>query len=342
MFVFLMALLYSCSERVSPVVSEVSLQGQKVKIDSANLYIGPKFLYGDVLYAWNMEFYGGKLTKTEWHKSERLLASGNGHNEFGYTIISRGGDGSLFVLDRSWVGTKFLSLVRIPHADSIAAIKDRTKWEKYNLKEMPLFGPNGSNFVVLSDTSILVTGAPYNELNHVFSIIDFKNQKVTPLDYWPDDVTKTDDIEKKVKRLILQSMILSNGKGRFLYQNGWGRIAFIFDIDGVKANVLSSLYSSTLTDTAPTEMLACCVDMDRIYMLLRDSDSEGKKLDEYKDRFVFGNTVEVFDWDGEKQQVIHLDQYGQNIMLSEDSKTLYLISEYSEDTLEPYIYSYDL
>ena len=65
-------------------------------------------------------------------------------------------------------------------------------------------------------------------------------------------------------------------------------------------------------------------------------------LREYKNPFIFGNTIEVFNWDGVKQQVIHLDEYGQNIMLSKDNKTLYLFSDYSEDISEPFIYSYDL
>jgi hypothetical protein len=50
----------------------------------------------------------------------------------------------------------------------------------------------------------------------------------------------------------------------------------------------------------------------------------------------------VYDWDGIKQRVIHLDRLGQEIMLSKDSKTLYLYSAFIDDETEPYIYSYDL
>lgn len=102
------------------------------------------------------------------------------------------------------------------------------------------------------------------------------------------------------------------------------------------------MYSDSFGEKRSTEVLACCADENRIYALLRDSDGMGTKLEEWKNPFIFGNTIEVFDRDGVKKQVIHLDKYGQNIMLSEDNNTLYLISDYSEDTSEPFIYSYDL
>ncbi len=338
--VLLNLLLFSCTDK-RPVINELYIEGQEIKVDSANNHIGPKVLYGDILYAWNMDYYGGKLTKEEWQKSERLLVSGNGHNEFGYMILSRNQDGTLFVLNRSWVGSKYLSLVKIPHADSITAIKDETKWERYSLKQTPILGPNGKNFVVLSDSSILVTGAPYYNISHVFSIIDFKNQKVTPLDYWPDNDSEPDSI-KENRRYTDNSILLDNGKGRFLYQNGWWRFSFIFTIDGTKTNIISWLYSDTFSKENASRVLACCANDNRIYMLLRDSNSKGDKLDKFEDPFIFGNTIEVFDWDGVKQQIIHLDKYGQNLMLSEDSKILYLVSDYSEDKPEPFIFAYEL
>ena len=337
-FIIISLLIFSCTDNH---IKEFYIEGKEIKVDSANNHIGPKVLYGDILYAWNRDFYGGKLTKQEWQKSDRLLVSGDGHNEFGYMILSRDHDGTLFVLNRSWIGTQYLSLVKIPHADSISSIKDETKWERYSLKQTPLMGPNGKNFVVLSDSAILVTGAPYENISHVFSIIDFKNQKVSTLDYWPDNNSKSDSI-KENRRYADNSVLLDNGKGRFLYQNGWWRHSFIFTIDGTNTNIISWLYSDDFSDKNKSKVLASCSNENRIYMLLRDSNSKGEKLDKFEDPFIFGNTIEVFDWDGTKQQIIHLDKFGQNLMLSDDNKTLYLVSDYSEDKPEPFIYAYDL
>lgn len=336
-------LLCSCSENVNHVIDEVSLNGQIVKVDSTNKYIWPKFLFRDILYAWRINYYGGKLTNNEWQKSDSLLVSGHGHNEFEHIVLSQDNDGTLFVLNCPMMGDKLISLTKIPHADSIAAIKEQSKWKKYDLGQLPPFWNSGRNFVVLSDSSILVAGTLVNEINHIFSTIDFKNQRAVPLDYWPDDGLKCDSISK-YQLYATQCVLLGNGKGKFLYKNDWGRVAFIFTIDGQKVNILSSLYSHTFTKAPPTEQLACCVNSNSIFMLLRDSNSKGVKLDKYNEKkpFIFGNTIEIYDWDGVKQQVIHLDKYGQDIMISEDSNTLYLFPGYSDDTPEPIIYSYNL
>ena len=334
-------LLYSCFEHSDSAINEVFIEGKEVKIDTANMYMGPKVLCADVLYAWNTDFHGGKLSNGKWQKADRLLASGSGHDEFGYMIMSISNDRVLHVLNRSWTGSKYLSLVKIPHGDSIPAVKDKTKWERFDLKQMPLFSPNSKNFIVLSDSTILIAGTPYNDIKHIFSIIDFKNQKVSTLDYWPADEMKCDD-RKKNKLFTENSYILGNKKGKYLYQNNYIRNAFIFTFDGTTTKIISRLYSYSFGEKRSTEVLACCADENRIYVLLRDSDGKGTKLEEWKNPFIFGNTIEVFNWDGVKQQVIHLDEYGQNIMLSKDNKTLYLFSDYSEDISEPFIYSYDL
>lgn len=73
----------------------------------------------------------------------------------------------------------------------------------------------------------------------------------------------------------------------------------------------------------------------------RDSNIKGgKEINEFGD--LFGNTVEVFDWDGVKQQVIHLDNYYKDIMLSGDGNTLFLLPGRSDEIIKPAICSYDI
>lgn len=92
------------------------------------------------------------------------------------------------------------------------------------------------------------------------------------------------------------------------------------------------------------ERICGCSNNDRIYLLYKDSNCKGEKKEKWdmKDPFPMGNTVEVYDWDGVKQQVIHLDKFGQSIKLSEDGKTLYLYSGWMSNGSDSYIYSYDL
>ena len=336
-------LLFSCSEHRC-VTNEIFSKGHIVKIDTANEQKWPTYMFGDVIYASdhysNYSFYGGKLTDNEWQKADRILTSGHGHNEFGCMILSQGNDGALFIQNRDWGNGRILSLTKIPHADSIAAVKDESKWEKYDLVQMPPIRQFFGGFVVLSDSTILVAGAPMKDISHVFSIINYKNKIVTPLDYWPFESSA--NLTEKLQLYAERCGLLSNGKDKYLYWNGWGPLAFTFSIDGTHVNIFKELRSHTFTKEAPTERVTCCADSNRIYLLYKDSNSKGEKLDKYKDQFIFGNTVEVYDWDGVMLQIIHLDHYGQSIMISKDSKTLYLLPDYSDDIDEPYIYSYDL
>lgn len=343
----MIAPLFSCSDK-NVAVNEVAIEGQMVNTKE-NEGKDVVWFFKDKIYARDTKFniYSEKLTKTQWKKSEMIFVSGHGHNEFGHPILSQDNNGALYVLDRPFEGDKLLSLTKIPHTDSIAAIKNQSKWEKYDLKQLPPFWVMGTNFEVLSDSTILVAGTPADDMKHVFSIINFKNQTVTPLNYWPDDDTP-DNYESTFYKMLVYSNgtdVKGNGKGRHLYWNDSGKIAFIFTVDGAEINILSSMYNEehlplpTSGEAPLIERICGCSNNDRIYLLYKDSNCKGEKKEKWdmKDPFPMGNTVEVYDWDGVKQQVIHLDKFGQSIMLSEDGKTLYLNSGWDSN-----IYSYDL
>lgn len=351
LIIFTIAIIsfFSCSDKKN-IVTEVSLEGQLVKID-ANEGKWAKWMLGDKIYARDLDFnlFSGKLTKSEWQKADTVFVCGHGHNEFGLTTLSQDDEGALYVLNLPIEGGKLVSLTKIQNPDNIATVKDPTKWEKYDLRLLPSFLQNGETFVVMSDSTILATGAPANDMRHVLSVINFKNQTVTALDYWPDDGTPENMVEQKWITYTSGSGVARNGKDKFLYWDDSGKLAFIFTIDGKKANILSYIYSDRLPilgidKTPSTERIHCCVDHDRIYLLYKNSNSKGEIMEkiDMKDPFPMGNTVEVYDWDGVKQQIIHLDKYGRTIMLSKDGKTLYLYSEYMNDESDIYIFSYDL
>ena len=329
---------------------EVSLEGQLVKTD-VNKGKWPKWMFGDDICSWdrNWNIYLSKLTRTEWQKAEKVLVHGHGQNEFGDMVLSQDDDGALYVLDHPFEDdmASFLltSLTKIKQTDNSTAIKDPNNWERYDLSKMP-FLLCGDQFVILSDSTILTIGTPKDDIHHIFSVVNFKNQTFTPLDYWPNDSTPEVLDDEKLMVYTHGSGIKGNGKDRFLYWDDSGKFAFIFTIDGTKMNILNHIYSDRLpiAKTPPLERIHCCADNDRIYLLYKHSTIKGEIMEKFdmKDPFPWGNTVEVYDWDGIKQRVIHLDRLGQEIMLSRDSKTLYLYSGYPQDGSDPYIYSYDL
>ena len=170
---------------------EVSLEGQLVRTD-VNKGKWPKWMFGDEICSWDRDrnLYLSKLTRTEWQKAEKVLVHGHGQNEFGDMVLSQDNDGVLYVLDHPFEGEKekmtLASLTKIKHTDNISSIKDPKNWEKYDLTKMP-FLLCGDRFVVLSDSTILTVGTPEDDIRHVFSIVNYKDQTFTPLDYWPND-----------------------------------------------------------------------------------------------------------------------------------------------------------
>ena len=347
-----LASFMSCSDK-SGAEFEVSLEGQLVKTD-VNKGKWPKWMFGDDICSWDRDWnlYLSKLTRTEWQKAEKVLVHGHGQNEFGDMVLSQDDDGALYVIDHPFEDdmASFLltSLTKIKQTDNSTAIKDPNNWEKYDLSKMP-FWLCGDQFVILSDSTILTIGTPKDDIHHIFSVINFKNQTFTPLDYWPNDSTPETLDEEKLMVYTNGSGLERNGKDRFLYWDDSGKFAFIFTIEGTKTNILSHIYDDLLpipgiAKTPSLERIHCCADNDRIYLLYKNLTRKGEKMEQFdrKDPFPVGNTVEVYDWDGVKQRVIHLDKLGQEIMLSKDSKTLYLYSGYPQDGSDPYIYSYDL
>ena len=340
LFILLTSILFcACSEQ--NVDGEFFLRGQEVKFDSANENLWPNFLYGQTMFAWSDDnsIHAGKITEKEWQKAERISGAGV-NNDLEGLDFSEGNNGELFVLNTPMVGLFdtgcFKSLTKIQNADNIADIMDRTKWDTYDLKKVLGFG--GGSFVTLSDTTILVLGMFKDDLKRVYSIIDIKNQKLTPLDYCPEGKDLSDE---DICMLYLTGNILGNGKGKMLYHNRCAKFAFIFNIEGTKVNILKNLYSYTFVPAPGTECLGCCANIDRIYLLVRDTNIKGEKCNE-DDRFRYGNTVEVYDWDGIKHQVIHLDNYYQEIMLSSDGNTLFLHPGMTGDIIKPALYSYDI
>lgn len=338
-WILLSVLFCACSEQ--NVDGEFFLRGQEVKFDSANENLWPNFLYGQTMFAWSDDnsIHAGKITEKEWQKAERISGAGV-NNDLEGLDFSEGNNGELFVLNTPMVGlfdtNCFKSFIKIQNADNIADIMDRTKWDTYDLKKVLGFG--GGSFVTLSDTTILVLGMFKDDLKRVYSIIDIKNQKLTPLDYCPEGKDLSDE---DICMLYLTGKILGNGKGRMLYYNRSRKLANIFNVEGTKVNILKDLYSYTFVPNRGTECLGCCANRDRIYLLVRDTNIKGEKCKE-DDRFRYGNTVEVYDWDGIKHQVIHLDNYYREIMLSGDGNTLFLHPGMTGDIIKPALYSYDI
>ena len=342
----------SCNTSSDSVVDIVNLKSQAVVVDTTNGEMFTVCMLGDIVMSRDREqnYYACIIGNDKSSKPELLFKTGHGHNEFTLPNFGRSVDNSLLLLDET-LSAMPVSLTVVSETDSIENIKEQSNWKRYDLKKLPPFRYAAKAFCSLSDSTILTLGATYDYLGSIFSVIDYKNCKVFPLEFWPDDGMK---IETKVKHAVYtdNSSVFGNGKGRYLYQCREDRFVFIFSIDNNKVNVIKNLYTvypdyKTEDGRNPKmsrrpESLTCAVDDTYIYILLTGFDKEGNKRDEWRPD-LYGNIVEVYDWDGNKIKEIHLDHYGQRIMLSEKNNKLHLFTdEYYDNEFKSDIWIYDL
>ena len=348
-----LGIITSCNTNSDNMVDAVSINGQRIKLDTTYNAMVTKCFIGDIFISQeifgNRGYYGGIIKNNESYKPTIVFKTGHGHNEFNSLVFGKREDGSLLLFD---IPSRPGSITVISETDSIENIKDESKWEKFDLTNLPSFRYTGDNIYSISDSTILVTGAPWDKIGHIFSIIDYKNQKVLPLKYWPDDGVKIDSLVKHSVYADYGS-VFGNGSGRYMYQCGRERYAFIFVIDGDKVNVIKELYSvysdyttddgqNYKTKSRNAEELMSTTDNNHIYILLKEFDKEGKKMKEWHPT-IYGNIIEMYDWNGNIQRKIRLDHYGQRIMLSEDNKKLYLLTDdFDGDNFNPEIWVYNL
>ena len=293
---------------------------------------------------------GGSLTNYQagFHR-------GHGSNEFQEVALAYGKDSCIYIAAFPSTHNRFLSVTKTGKAESISAVKDPTTWTMYDLAGLPSFNCSFDVFVSLSDSTMLVPGTPYGDVEHLMTIINFKNKMLKPLDYWPEDDSPCNGLPKH-SVYTDNCKIFRGADDRFLYVCGEGNFAFIFSIEGTTVNVIKELYSlrpeydymgddkigrlNYSIKNRPALRFGADVNGNHIYILQIGLDKDGKAAESWRTS-VCGNEIEVYDWDGNLEKKIVLDQFGHNIKVTEDDKLLYLFSE-DWETGEPQIWAYDL
>ena len=341
-------------------IHAIKLIGQEVEIDVSNEFKNVNFVFDNVLVS--SEMYGEHTGYA--HVLKDNIWNNNGIElEFFKTDrttmqrYAKGYDSSLLRMDIVMQKNMRLQKLTIaPNMKSIADINNRTSWKVFDLSTIPNLKFRSSNFALMPNNKILLGGAPIDNWNHILTIVDYKNNKLIPLDYWPNDGIDTVNAYVKNSVYTDNSQVFTNGCDRYLYKMRERRFAFIFTIDGDKVNILKYLYSDYpkyKSDGMNKQMLEfsseeirCSTTNEIISLLLLDSDKNGAKLKKIYLRgenrpWSYGNVVELYDWNGNKRNVIYLDHYGRNILLSDDGQKLYLFFKDLEDNSSR-IWVYDL
>ena len=328
---FLMS-LSSLADSKDKNVRGVKLMGKELKYNVSDVGIQTRFQVGNKIIAFDFDnYYCTELTDTELRKQELLSKRGeNGLCLNAIVRFAKGQDNSILALSETdGVGVELKEMIVFPNSKNHADMANPLLWKRYDLSQLKGFFSNSNCFVSLPDSKILIAGTSKYDARHILSIIDYKKQELIPLNYWPEDGIDVPDI---VKSLVYTnySDLYGNGKGRFIYRADKNRYSFIFTIDkDNNINVVKDLYkeysnytveygTNPRTLSRNTEELRIATNKDNIYVLLVDSDPEGHiygklPLEEYS-LFIYGNSVELYDWDGNKKKILYLDHYGQRIM----------------------------
>lgn len=338
---FIPFVIASCSMEQKAEVDIINLSAYSVKMDSAYMGQYPYFIHNNYLFSFPTAKDKGccisRISKDSISNSDYFLNIGNGHDEFLHIFLGKGGNGSLLVLNSPQTLNKLLSLTSIPAGESVEQMKKVELWKKYSLSNIQSsFSCTTRNVVGITDSTLLIVGHPYEDPDHIFYVLDYKNQKLTKLDYFPSDGIKCNNFIK-CGMYTNGSSIYSNGKDRFLYLCNEGYFAFIFTIEGNHVKVVKEIYSEypkykDFGDNMNYRMekrlpkrLKCDVNNDNIYFLHVNKDKERNKSEDYFSAN-FGDAVDVYNWDGIHEKTILLEEAGNIITVSEDNEQLYLFN----------------
>lgn len=331
--IMIVLLCIACQDKVNEVVE---LKGEPVLQDTAYTGLWPVMFHDDIMFSRtgsrDYGFVVNNLNNKQLGKPQELFRIGNGHNEFHKLAIAEGKNSSIELIDCAGFGNKLLSLTLMENANNIESMKDSKTWRKYPLDNIPAYRCVFESFVPVSDSEVLIPGSTYEDLTHIMSIVDFKNQTVTPLDYWPDDGIKGDDLAKH-SVYTDNCRISRNNENRYLYMCGEERFAFIFTIENKKMKKIKELYSvfpnykcedGNYSLKRSGKSMYVEANNENIYTLLLDNKVVGNAL------ISGGHTVEMFDWDGNLVRTLNLDKKGIFVKVNKDNNKLYLFSINSE------------
>ncbi|MDE5688272.1 MAG: TolB-like 6-bladed beta-propeller domain-containing protein [Paramuribaculum sp.] len=354
------ALLASCGGKQEQLpdwsqIPVTNVTGIEYKINNDFFYfINPLQVYGDNIGIGNVysgiynygvaQFRGDSAVMIEG-----ICRRGQGPGEFIYASFGVKNDSTLLIMSKDGSGPRAIFEIPLnPYPDMNYKTWTQYDMDKIKQKDGTGLKISGNDFIYLGDSKILFTGTPYSEENHIFTILDYKTQKYTALDYWPEDEYEGPDAPKNFFYMI-NSKLLNSGK-RFAYQCGEGQFAFIFEIDGKKVKVIRTLFDKKAKYRAKednrnygvkhTNFLRLAANDKYICAMPLEKNIDGEKKGDWLE-CRYGNEIYVFDWDGNPVKHLMLDHIGMAIGMLQKENTLLLTEENKEGNTSIWRYQLD-
>lgn len=289
-----------------------------------------------------------ELFETAVIQNNNLTPTGNlGHKGNGPREFNRG---AAFSTTDGGIGL----IATTPGGCTVVKVNDKYNTASWDISPIDSLVSNlyftRRNIVAVDSSTILLVGASLDNCHNIMSVIDMGSKEFRPLDYWPEDDFTGNDFVKY--RVYSENSSLGTGpSGKYAYAAGYNRNAFIFTVDGDHVNIIREIYKSPISYTQTSDGLNMKYNLNAdglkmyanksgIYILLTDSDLNGKKADS-SDNSGFGNIVEVYDWEGNLSKKYELDEFGGDITVYPDGSALILSSLYP-DSMSPKFIRYQL
>lgn len=279
------------------------------------------FIHGERQNSENVfSIYDFDSTNMRWSYRNPLIIRGRGPHEFITGTIITGNDGVLFLADAEQ--NKFY---RVNNVGS--DILDKSKWDT-------LYFPTNQKYL----NSICHIEGEEFLAQLVGTNLDcmFYRFKSGDSDYAPMSLpyVRTEDTknEKDMVGLSLSSIGMLKGKpgtNRFVYSSQYGRIVFIFTIDGLDIKIDKYLFNEPYSrNNGLDNVLGYTMATTEKYIYLASSDAtdrhyvENIPVYEYHPLYYF-NKVYVFDWDGNPVKQFQLDIPGGALDVDKNDRYIY-------------------
>lgn len=341
--------LPSCRQKTVSVDEPIALTGEKCQLDSQ--FMGSVFpMYNGeffVMHTWlpDEALYIARVDGLDFKTDSLRLPIGDGPKEFRRAIPLLL-DSTLLVVNNIMGHMESFTVIPFNTGD----YADSDTWTRYPLGKLDNMRSPTVSFVALSDSTILAISSDFFSAN-TFSIINFKNQTATELDWTPDDGFTGPEIAKGF--VYADNSNLFRSGDRFFYICGEGRFAFIFTLEDGNMRIEKTLfddfpqYKATpdginyrLTKREGVTYSPAATD-NYIYLLEQYLDADGETPKPGYPR-VNGTKVLVYDWDGNKVAVYEVDRMGESIFVSPDDKYLFVRSHDDDDYDKTVIMRYTL
>ena len=339
------AILISCESKNSSSLNYTKLIGKEILLPEDFAGMRPITSFGDTVVmasydqSYNLQI---GIVQDSTMAVTNVIMRGDGPDELLECSASYDKLGNLYILETSsgmlgnlfrFTNNELIPAGNLTNMESIAC----TRFTSYS-------------FAIDSPYNIVFAGGKEDNPQTILSEADYVTGSVNSLDFWPTD-SFNGNSHIKLALYTNHASVFSNGTGVYVYSQLVEPYVFTFIIENGKAVPIHWIYDTEIKYSERQDGLNYQLNVsphcvrtwatsDYIYILHIDKDKEGQPAKKYADS-LFGNSINVYDWNGELIESLELDHLGYTFWVNEKSRNLYLWG-YSSDTFESQIWTYGL